>query len=148
MTIVAKSPPMAIMLGMRTVQPLDPSLIYLLLRSNGDAQPVQGGDAFWSMPKTELEQHGQSWLVSEFSCSNNWPSWEMHPVADELIYLLSGEAEFLLEKPEGLQRIHVVERGLVIVPRGIWHTAQVSAPSRMFLITMGAGTQHRPASAI
>lgn len=145
MTIVAKSPPMAIMLGMRTVQPLDPSLMYLLLRSNGEAEAVQGGDAFWSMPKTELEQHGQHWLVSEFSCSKNWPSWEIHPVADELIYLLSGEAEFLLEKPEGLQRIHVVGRGLIVVPRGIWHTAHVSAPSRMFLITMGAGTQHRPA---
>ena len=38
-------------------------------------------------------------------------------------------------------------RGAVVVPKGVWHTAKVLAPSRMLFVTMGAGTQHRPVGA-
>ncbi|MEO6277202.1 hypothetical protein [Roseateles sp.] len=36
-------------------------------------------------------------------------------------------------------------RGGAVVPRGVWHTAEVFRPSRMFFITVGAGTEHRRA---
>jgi hypothetical protein len=32
-----------------------------------------------------------------------------------------------------------------IAPKGIWHIAKVATPSRMLFVTLGAGTQHRPA---
>ena len=106
---------------------------------------VLGGEAFWSRPDSELQEFGQSWLVSEFDCSENWPNWEMHPNAEEFVYLLSGEAIFKLRAEAGITNVHLKGRGALVVPRGVWHTAHVPVPTRMLFVTMGSGTQHRPA---
>jgi len=71
----------------------------------------------------------------------------MHPNADEFVYLLSGSVELLLEQALGVKSVALQGRGAVVVPRGIWHTAKVLAPSRMLFVTMGAGTEHRPCAA-
>jgi cupin superfamily acireductone dioxygenase involved in methionine salvage len=68
----------------------------------------------------------------------------MHPQADEFIYLLSGEALFQLQAQEGISSIRLSGRGALVVPKGVWHTAKVATPSRMLIVTLGAGTQHRP----
>jgi mannose-6-phosphate isomerase-like protein (cupin superfamily) len=125
---------------------IDPSQTYVFLAANGSAVQVPGGEAFWSRPESELNQFGQSWLVSEFECSTDWPSWEMHPQADEFVYLLAGEATFQLQGETGITNVSLKGRGAVVVPRGVWHTAKVSVPSRMLFVTIGAGTQHRPAN--
>lgn len=125
--------------------PFDPSDTYVLLTPEGAAQTLPGGEPFWSRPETELDRLGQDWLVSEFECSSDWADWEMHPTGDELVYLLSGEAVLLLERPAGIEKVRLGGRAAVVVPRGVWHTAKVSAPSRMLFVTMGRGTQHRPA---
>jgi mannose-6-phosphate isomerase-like protein (cupin superfamily) len=125
--------------------PFNPSQQYVLLSSSGNAQILDGGEKFWSLPEAVLDEHGKNWLVSQFTCSENWQSWEMHPEADEIIYVTEGQAQVLLEQPGGLERITVVAPGMLVVPRGVWHTAQVSAPCRMLFITLGAGTKHRQA---
>jgi len=33
---------------------------------------------------------------------------------------------------------------LLVIPKGVWHTAKVTGPSRLLAITAGSGTQHRP----
>jgi cupin superfamily acireductone dioxygenase involved in methionine salvage len=71
----------------------------------------------------------------------------MHPHADEFIYLLSGETRFELQSEEGITSIRLQDRGALVVPKGVWHTAKVATPSRMLIITLGAGTQHRPVGA-
>jgi hypothetical protein len=70
----------------------------------------------------------------------------MHPHAEEFVYLLGGEIEFLQELASGIAATRISGRGAVLIPRGVWHTARVFAPSRMLFVTMGRGTQHRPAS--
>jgi len=107
----------------------------------------EGGERFWSLPPEELEKLGHGWLISEFSCSEDWPNWEMHPEADELVFVLEGDVELLIEEPAGIRKVRVHDRRLVIVPRGAWHTARVHAPSRLLHVTMGAGTRHRPVAA-
>jgi mannose-6-phosphate isomerase-like protein (cupin superfamily) len=117
---------------------------YVHLAPDGKAVTMPGGDAFWRMPETEKDKLGRGWLISEFVCSEDWPTWEMHPNGEEFVYLLGGDIEFLLELPSGVSRTRITERGAVVVPRGVWHTARVFEPSRMFFVTMGAGTQHKP----
>ena len=126
--------------------PIDPSRTYVLLEADGSALQVPGGEAFWSRPQADLDRFGRRWLVSEFECSADWPNWEMHPKADEFVYLLAGEATFLLQKESGITRIPLKGRAALVVPKGTWHTAKVSAPSRMLFVTLGAGTRHRPAN--
>lgn len=124
---------------------LDPEQTYVHLAANGSATQLPGGDQFWSLPEAEIERYGDGWLVSEFECAADWPNWEMHPNADEFVYLLSGAAELWLELPGGPQRVALEGRRAVIVPRGVWHTAKIAAPSRLLHVTQGRGTQHRPA---
>jgi len=124
--------------------PIDPEKEYLHLDADRRISVVPGGEAFWSLPESEMEKFGHGWLVTEYAFTTDWPSWEMHPVADELVYLLSGDAAFLIEQPQGIQTTHLMSRGAVVVPRGAWHTAKVFAPSRMLFVTMGSGTQHKP----
>jgi hypothetical protein len=123
---------------------INPDSTYIYLAPDGASHPVPGGDHFWSLSKEEIEKFGNGWLVVEYTCTEDWPTWEMHPAGDELVYLLEGDAELLLDRPEGIQTTSVTDRGLVLVPRGVWHTARIHAPSRMLNITMGSGTQHRP----
>lgn len=122
-----------------------PDTLYALLDAGGHIRPQPGGAEFWGQPPDVLDAFGQDWLVSEFSCDADWASWEMHPNGDEFVYLLDGDIEFHLERPEGMQVQCIQGRGAVVVPRGVWHTAKVARPSRMFFITRGAGTEHRPA---
>lgn len=124
---------------------LQPDTTYALLGALGQISLHAGGEAFWAQPPAVLDALGQDWLVSEFSCDVDWASWEMHPHGDEFVYLLEGSIEFLLEGPDGLSAHRLEGRGAVVVPRGVWHTARVFRPSRLFFITRGTGTEHRPA---
>jgi uncharacterized cupin superfamily protein len=125
---------------------IDPALTYVLLNHAGTATQMLGGEAFWSKSSAELDAIGHGWLVSEYLFSKDWPNWEMHPLGDELVYLLEGEASLLLELPAGVQTEYLEGKGLVVVPKGIWHTAKTTVPCRMLHITMGQGTQSRPAA--
>lgn len=119
---------------------------YVYLATDGQGRTTPGGESFWSLPPAELAKYEAGWLVSEFVCSEDWKNWEMHPHAEEFVYVLSGEIELLQELPSGIVGTSISGSGAVLVPRGVWHTARVFAPSRMLFITMGGGTQHRPAS--
>jgi len=104
---------------------------------------VTGGDAFWSQSPEDLEQYGRGWLVSEYEFASDWPQWEMHPGADEIVRLMSGAAELHLEWPTGIQIVKMLAGDAYVIPKGAWHTVKVIEPCRMLHITMGAGTQHR-----
>ena len=127
-----------------TVVSIDPGETYVLLAADGSAVQLPGGRAFWSQPPAELDRLGRDWLVSEFEFSADWPNWEMHPQADEFVYLLSGAARFELQENGGTRSVALEGRGALVVPRGVWHTAKVAEPSRLLFVTLGAGTRHRP----
>ena len=122
---------------------LDPELTYVHLSAVGDGRAVPGGSAFWSLPEPDMATFDEGWLISEFTCIEDWANWEMHPEGDEFVYLLDGDVELQLELTNGTEARRIAGRGAVLVPRGVWHTAKVFAPSRMLFVTRGQGTQHR-----
>jgi len=126
--------------------PLDPEQTYVHLAESGYATEAPGGAEFWPLPATDMARFDQGWLVSEFVCSEDWNNWEVHPNGDEFVYLLSGDVEPHLERPQGLSTERITGRGARVIPRNVWHTAKVFAPSRMFFITRGEGTHHRATS--
>jgi hypothetical protein len=125
--------------------PLNPDSTYIHLATDGTSKETPGGNEFWSLPPEEMAKFDQGWLISEFVCAENWTNWEMHPHGDEFVYLLDGDIELLLELPLGTTFTRITGTGAHIIPRGIWHTAKVFAPSRMLFATWGKGTLHRPA---
>ena len=123
--------------------PIDPTQTYLSTTADGDLRTHVGGPAFWAQPPPALDAIGREWLVSEFTFDADWAVWEMHPEGDELVYVLEGHATLVLELPEGVHEEEIRDRGAVVVPRGVWHTAKVHAPTRSLHLTRGAGTEHR-----
>ena len=117
---------------------------YIHLQDGPDTPTLEGGDAFWSTiaSRTDLDE-GR--LVCLFDFDEDWSSWEVHPEGDEVVLLLSGSVDLVLEEPEGERVVELRGRAACIVPRGVWHTARVHEPSQALHITRGAGTQHRPA---
>jgi len=84
-------------------------------------------------------------LVALHRFSGNWPTWERHPAGDEIVCLLSGRARLLLQLKRRRQVIRLEKPGaFAIVPKGVWHTARISRPTRMLFITPGEGTQNLP----
>jgi mannose-6-phosphate isomerase-like protein (cupin superfamily) len=84
-------------------------------------------------------------LISSFSFDSDWPTWEMHPVGDELVCLLSGDVTMVLARGGAEERIHLRDPGsYVVVPKGTWHTARTSVPTKMLFVTPGQGTENKP----
>ena len=84
-------------------------------------------------------------LLSALVMSADWKNWEMHPAGDEMLYMLEGNAIFVLELPDGTKEVDLAAGRLLVIPAGVWHTARVSGPARLLALTPGLGTQHRPA---
>lgn len=85
-------------------------------------------------------------LISSFAFDSDWSTWEMHPHGDEIVCLLEGDVHVVFDQDGSEAVLHLAKPGaFAIVPRGTWHTARTSVPTRMLFMTPGEGTDHRPA---
>ncbi|HZT67913.1 MAG TPA: cupin domain-containing protein [Acidimicrobiales bacterium] len=69
---------------------------------------------------------------------------EMHPDADELLYLISGQVRVSLELADGGREVGLSAGQAMVVPRGTWHQIHVDEPGQLLNITPGPGGQARP----
>ena len=74
---------------------------------------------------------------------------EFHPDGDELLYVISGRIDVVLDDGDqetvGTERIEPVQAGeAFIVPKGVWHRVDVLEPTHLVHITPGPGDGHRP----
>ena len=82
-------------------------------------------------------------LVAMHSFQSDWPTWEIHPHGDEVVTLVSGAAEFILDVKGTRKHVKLGRPGeFVIVPRGTWHTAKIATPTTMLFVTPGEGTEN------
>ena len=118
---------------------------YLHVRDGGDASALPVSEAFWeALGAGKHPELDEGRLLSAFSFSEPWTTWERHPAGEELVMLLSGAATLLLEEADGVRAIELAAPGeYVLVPRNTWHTAHTTVETRMLFLTPGAGTEHR-----
>ena len=69
---------------------------------------------------------------------------EMHPDADELLFLVSGRVQVMLELEDGLRTIDVAAGQAIVVPQGVWHLIRMIEPGQLINITPGPGGEARP----
>ncbi|HEU5392308.1 MAG TPA: cupin domain-containing protein [Streptosporangiaceae bacterium] len=69
---------------------------------------------------------------------------EMHPDADEFLYLASGRIRVRLELEEGDRETELRPGQALVIPRGTWHQIFVDEPGQLINVTPGPGGQHRP----
>jgi mannose-6-phosphate isomerase-like protein (cupin superfamily) len=131
---------------MSTNQPEKILHSYLHVQDGGKTEQIAVTEQFWSdVVNSARPELNQGRLMSAFSFSENWPSWERHPAGEELVMLLSGSAVLLLEEASGERALRLDTVGsYVLVPQGLWHTARTTQPTTLLFLTPGAGTEHRP----
>ncbi|HYM01643.1 MAG TPA: cupin domain-containing protein [Stellaceae bacterium] len=116
---------------------------YVQLSDGAGARQVPVTEDFWS----EIDDRpdlAEGRLVCVFPQRESWSIWEMHPAGDEIVCLLSGAIDLVLDD-QGMERVVELRgRAACIVPRGVWHRAIVRSPGDALFITRGAGTEHRP----
>lgn len=84
-------------------------------------------------------------LVTMYCFTEDWDSWEMHPLGDEVVLCLSGQMTLHQEHADGsTATVAIGENEYVINPPGTWHTADVEGEATALFITAGLGTEHRP----
>jgi mannose-6-phosphate isomerase-like protein (cupin superfamily) len=121
---------------------------YLRLRPDSSIEKLPVDASFWPrLMAGELGDFHREYLVTSYTYSSDWPSWEMHPHGDEIVCLISGRIDFIFESADGQHStLELAQPGsFAFVPQGTWHTARTTTPTTMLFITAGEGTQNRPA---
>ncbi len=130
---------------MKEIEPLDLASTFVALDATSGARALPVTPDFW--PALESGALGDvTRLVSSYTFTADWPTWERHPAGEEVVLLISGRAQ--LELQEGTEPVRCVTLAhageYVLVPPGVWHTARIEAPTMMLFITPGEGTENRP----
>jgi mannose-6-phosphate isomerase-like protein (cupin superfamily) len=124
---------------------LDLASTYLVARHDGGVPAIPVDDSFW--PEVMAGGHpelAEGWMVGAFDYTADWDSWERHPRGDEVVTLLSGHLEMVLDLDGREWSVDLAAGRTVVVPRGAWHRAIVHEAGRAIHITLGEGTDHRP----
>jgi len=116
---------------------------YVQLDDGPAARQLAVDAGFWQrLGEREALQHGR--LVMIGRGDSDWQHWEMRPDGDELVCLLSGAVDMVLETDDGERVVALRDRGAVIVPQDAWHRAVVHATGELLFVTRSAGTRLRP----
>jgi mannose-6-phosphate isomerase-like protein (cupin superfamily) len=112
------------------------------LADEGGAVPIEVGNDFWTQIDSQFDLYNGR-LVRAFLMTDNSTEWEMHPEGDELLFLLSGAIDMILQIGDRERVVALRPGAACIVPRGVWHRANIRRASKGLFITPGKGTQHR-----
>lgn len=84
-------------------------------------------------------------LVSQYTFTEDWTAWEMHPSGHEVVICTAGAMVLVQEDADGRIAETALAAGeYAINPPGVWHTADIAEQATAIFITAGEGTQHRP----
>jgi mannose-6-phosphate isomerase-like protein (cupin superfamily) len=122
-------------------QPLETTFLVMDTALNVHAMPVTP-TLYQDLDRRFQGFHGCA-LIAEYRFDSDWPTWEIHPHGDEILYLLAGQAEMHMQVDGQLCVAAFTEIGsAMIIPKNTWHTAKILSPCRILFITPGEATEN------
>ena len=115
---------------------------YLALDGKGGVIPMPVTEDFWV--RIDGSPAATRSMMGVYPVLGDWAAWEMHPQGDEVLVLIDGHIDMLLDDGESYSVAEMRAGSTLIVPAGIWHRAIMRAPGRLLAFTYGPGTEHRP----
>jgi len=124
------------------------SSTFVHLRDGGDAERVELTPAFWRQSSSGKKKHDRIVGIFEFKSASDLHSsmQEMHPEGDEVIYLVAGSIDLILDEPDGERIVSLQAGEAAIVPRGVWHRLVMREPGELLFVNSRTGMQGRKAS--
>jgi uncharacterized cupin superfamily protein len=125
---------------------LEERFIHLGLGARAEVLPPFTGMEWYEAYGARAAADGvEGRLVSQYSFSADWDSWEMHPAGAEVVICTHGAIVLVQEFADSRQeRVALTAGDYAINPPGVWHTADVAESATAIFITAGEGTTHRP----
>ena len=122
------------------------NFIHLGLGATAIAQPPFTDGAWYIAYGARHDGDGKEGrLVAQWTFTENWDSWEMHPHGAEVVLCTAGRMTLIQEYPDGqVTRTTIGPGDYAINPPGVWHTADVDGVATAVFITAGLGTEGRP----
>jgi mannose-6-phosphate isomerase-like protein (cupin superfamily) len=119
--------------------------IHLGLGAVADIQPpLTGIEWYADYSARTASDGGEGRLVTMYSFTESWDSWECHPHGDEVVLCTSGNITLHQELADGsINSVTLGPGDYAINAPGIWHTADVEREAIALFITTGMGTEHR-----
>ena len=115
---------------------------FIHLENNGNMIGLLVDENFWSEASSRGDlQSGR--LMGVLKIDTGPSHWEIHPDGDELLYLLSGSMDVVIESEGKNEVITLPSFSSCIVPKATWHQTIAREPSSLLFITPGKDTQHR-----
>lgn len=129
-----------------TAPRLEERFIHLGLGAKAEVlPPFTGMDWYEAYGARAAADGAEGRLVSQYTFTTSWTSWEVHPVGDEVVICTAGAMVLVQEYPDGrLEEVPLTAGEYAINPPGVWHTADVAQSATAIFITAGEGTAHRP----
>ncbi len=120
--------------------------LHLGLGATAVPQPEFTGMEWYDGYSARTEADGaEGRLVSLYTFSEDWTSWECHPEGHEVVICTAGRMTLHQEMADGSKASVSIGPGeYAINPPGAWHTADVEGEATALFITAGMGTTHRP----
>jgi hypothetical protein len=127
-------------------QSLDLSRTFVGLSNRGDAELIALTPSFWRQtPARKLYDRVIGIFVFRSSKDLHSMMQEVHPEADELLYVVSGAIDAVIQEG-GVERTVALDAGqATIVSRGMWHRLVMRKPGKLLFINSRTGMQSRPA---
>lgn len=124
---------------------LTESFIHLGLGATAVPQPPFSGMEWYDGYGARHDGDGaEGRLVSQYSFTESWDSWEVHPKGAEVVICTHGSMVLTQEFPDGRRETVALSAGeYAINPPGVWHTADIEESATAIFITSGLGTEHR-----
>lgn len=119
------------------------------LDDGGTSRAVAVDQSFWQrLANGGMPELDRGRLMTAGRMTGAWSSWERHPAGDEVVMLLSGQVDLVLDMQGQEQTVPLAACGdYVLVPAGVWHTARTDTEAMLLFITPGEGTEHKPVAA-
>lgn len=120
--------------------------LHLGLGATAIPQPEFTGMEWYGDYRARNEADGaEGRLVSLYTFTEDWDSWECHPKGHEVVICTSGRMTLHQEMADGSEASVTIGPGeYAINPPGAWHTADVDGEATALFITAGWGTEHKP----
>jgi mannose-6-phosphate isomerase-like protein (cupin superfamily) len=121
----------------------DLATTFIHLRDGGDAEPIEVTRAFWAGSGGKRYDRVLGAVDFETSADLHASLQEIHPEADEVIVVVSGAIDVVLQEDDTERTIALNCGETAIVPRGIWHRLVVREAGRLLFINSRTGMQSR-----
>jgi quercetin dioxygenase-like cupin family protein len=124
---------------------LEANPVHLGLGATATVEPPFSGMEWYEAYGARHASDGaEGRLVSMYTFTESWTTWEMHPVGAEVVICTAGRIT-LVQEVDGSEVRTTLEAGMYAINApGVWHTADVDGSATAVFLTAGMGTEHRP----